>query len=50
MSVSPEQTLIPILGQGIIMLLAGEPGVGKTLTAESGTFHNIVHSKNPALG
>ena len=32
------------------MLLAGEPGVGKTLTAESGTFHNIVHSKNPALG
>jgi SpoVK/Ycf46/Vps4 family AAA+-type ATPase len=25
-------------GQGLIMLLSGEPGVGKTLTAESGEF------------
>ena len=24
-------------GQGIILLLSGEPGTGKTLTAESGT-------------
>ncbi|KAJ8132064.1 hypothetical protein O1611_g1564 [Lasiodiplodia mahajangana] len=26
-------------GQGMIMLLTGEPGVGKTLTAETGTLH-----------
>ena len=25
-------------GLGFIMLLSGEPGVGKTLTAESGAF------------
>jgi hypothetical protein len=25
-----------LLGKGIIMLLSGPPGVGKTLTAESG--------------
>jgi predicted ATP-dependent serine protease len=28
-------------GQGIIMLLSGEPGVGKTLTAESGRPHSF---------
>lgn len=26
-------------GMGFIMLLSGEPGVGKTLTAESGAYH-----------
>ena len=28
-------------GQGIIMLLSGEPGVGKTLTAESGESSHL---------
>ena len=27
------------IGLGFIMLLSGEPGVGKTLTAESGALH-----------
>ena len=27
-----------IIGLGFIMLLSGEPGVGKTLTAESGAL------------
>ena len=30
--------LIILAGKGMIMLLSGPPGVGKTLTAESGTF------------
>jgi hypothetical protein len=25
-------------GQGVIMLFSGEPGTGKTLTSESGTY------------
>lgn len=28
--------LLPLLGKGVIILLCGPPGVGKTLTAESG--------------
>lgn len=30
-----------ILGLGFIMLLSGEPGVGKTLTAESGSASDL---------
>jgi MoxR-like ATPase len=34
-----KQTVdIAYTGQGFIMLLSGEPGVGKTLTAESGAL------------
>lgn len=33
-------------GQGIVILLAGVPGVGKTLTAESGTTNNSFESSN----
>lgn len=29
-----------VLGQGFIMLLSGEPGVGKTLTAEAGMSYD----------
>jgi hypothetical protein len=29
-----------LAGQGMVMLLNGEPGVGKTLTAESGVLSN----------
>ena len=35
-STSFEESWLIKLGQGIIMLLSGEPGTGKTLTVESG--------------
>lgn len=35
------------LGQGIIMLLSGEPGTGKTLTAESGKHNTNFLKPNP---
>ena len=34
-----------VTGQGFIMLLSGEPGVGKTLTAESGPFNSPENAK-----
>lgn len=36
-------------GLGFIMLLSGEPGVGKTLTAESGALIQRNNSFNGAL-
>jgi hypothetical protein len=32
-----------VIGRGFIMLLSGEPGVGKTLTAESGNSFLFIH-------
>ena len=35
--IAPVLILALDIGQGFIMLLSGEPGVGKTLTVEAGT-------------
>jgi len=35
---------LTFLGKGVIILLCGPPGVGKTLTAESGVFINFILS------
>ncbi|KAF5701291.1 TOB3 (member of AAA-ATPase family) [Fusarium mundagurra] len=36
-------------GRGIIMLLSGEPGTGKTLTAESGNYHDVLELQYRSL-
>lgn len=37
-----------IKGEGIIILLCGPPGVGKTLTAEAGPFNSMLYTATDA--